>query len=76
MATTTATQKGQVLIPAILRKKLNIRKGTRLSVTEQDGRIIMEPLPDDFIRQDRGRFKTKGKMLKRLLAERESEARR
>jgi len=74
MQTTTATQKGQVLIPVSLRRKLSIRKGTRLSVTEKDGKIVMEPLPDDFIKTGRGMLKTKGKVLNTLLADRRFEA--
>ncbi len=74
MPTTTATIKGQVTIPATMRKKLNIRKGTRISVEEQNGKIIMEPLPDDMLKAGRGILKTKGKALKRLLADRKFES--
>lgn len=74
MTTTTATQKGQVLIPVALRKKFNIHKGTRLSVKESNGKIVLEPLADDFICRDRGVLKTQGKLVKQLLADREAEA--
>ncbi len=74
MTTTTATIKGQVTIPAPLRKKLNIRQGTKISVREQDGKIIMEPLPDDVIKAGRGILKTKGTSLRQLLADRATEA--
>lgn len=76
MPTTTATIKGQVTIPATLRKKLNIHQGTRMLVEEKNGKIIMEPLPDDLLKAGRGRLKTKGKALARLLADREFEAKR
>lgn len=74
MTTTTATVKGQVTIPAPLRKKLNIHQGTKISVKEQGGKIIMEPLPDDLLQVGRGILKTKGKALQRLLEDREFEA--
>jgi AbrB family looped-hinge helix DNA binding protein len=76
MTTTTATIKGQVTIPVHLREKLHIRQGTKLKVEEKNGRIIMEPLPDDLLTAGRGMLKSKGKLLKRLLAEREAEAER
>lgn len=74
MPTTTATIKGQVTIPAPLRKKLNIHQGTKISVKEQGGKIIMEPLPDDPLKAGRGILKTKGKVTKQLLADRKFEA--
>lgn len=76
MSTTTATVKGQVTIPRWLREKLHIRQGTRLTVEEKNGRIIMEPLPDDLLCAGRGMLKSKGRALKLLLAEREVEAER
>ena len=76
MSTTTATIKGQVTIPAELRKKLNIHQGTRLRVEEKNGKIIMEPLPDDLLKAGRGMLKSKGKTLQRLLADRAFEANR
>ncbi|MCL7489222.1 MAG: AbrB/MazE/SpoVT family DNA-binding domain-containing protein [Desulfobulbaceae bacterium] len=74
MTTTTATIKGQVTIPAALRRKLNIIRGTKLKVVEKNGKIIMEPLPDDVIKAGRGILKTKGKAIKHLLADRKFEA--
>ena len=74
MPTTTATIKGQVTIPAALREKLHIRQGTRLKVEAKNGKIIMEPLPDDLLKDGKGMLKSKGRVLKRLLADREFEA--
>jgi AbrB family looped-hinge helix DNA binding protein len=74
MITTTATIKGQVTIPAALRKKLNIIRGTKLKVVEKNGKIIMEPLPDDVIKAGRGILTTKGKAIKHLLADLKFEA--
>ena len=46
---TKATVKGQVLIPVALRRKYGITKGTRISITEEKGRIVLEPITPDFI---------------------------
>ena len=40
------TRKGQVTIPAAYRKKLHIREGTRLIVSQDQDSIIMKPVPD------------------------------
>jgi len=37
------TRKGQTTIPAQLRKKYNIQKGTRLQVIETDEGILLKP---------------------------------
>lgn len=73
MPTTVATVNGQVTIPAALRQQRNIRQGTRILVEEKSGKIIMEPLPDDLLKTGRGRLKTKGEVLKNLLADREAD---
>ncbi|HRU40111.1 MAG TPA: AbrB/MazE/SpoVT family DNA-binding domain-containing protein [Candidatus Goldiibacteriota bacterium] len=58
MYTITVTQKGQVVIPAKLRKKLNIKKGTKLIVREEDGGIFMAPSGRSYVSKLRGMFKS------------------
>jgi len=77
MAISRATIKGQVIIPAPLRKKFNIKKGTRIAIIEGEGNIIvMKPLPDDPIEASRGALKGKTSILKALLKDRREEAKR
>ncbi|GBE13289.1 spoVT / AbrB like domain protein [bacterium BMS3Bbin14] len=76
MAVTTLTLKGQVVIPASLRKKMKIHQGTRLKVEEKNGKIIMEPLPDDLVSSGRGLLKSKGRVLQALLQDRADEGQR
>jgi len=38
--TTTLTSKGQITIPKELREKLNLRKGDKLVLVEEDGNIL------------------------------------
>jgi len=45
-ATVKVTRKGQVTIPVAFRKKLRIREGTKLIVSQEKGHITMEPVPD------------------------------
>lgn len=72
-----AMVKGHVVIPAELRKKFNIKKGTRVSITEGEGKvIIVKPLPDEPIEASRGALKGRTSLLKALLKDRREEAKR
>ena len=67
---TTATSKGQIVIPSSLRKKLGIKEGTRIQIEldEDSGEIILKPITREHVHSLRGKFKGKG-LLKALLAE-------
>jgi AbrB family looped-hinge helix DNA binding protein len=56
-AVSTVTTKGQLVIPAKLRRKYGIRKGTRVAMIEEENRIILQPLTREFIRSVRGSLK-------------------
>jgi len=70
----TSTVKGQIVIPADIRAKFRIKKGTRVNVYEDRNKIIVEPLPDDPIKEGRGMLKTRERILKALMADRKREA--
>ena len=36
--------RGQVVIPAKIRRRLGLKQGSRLAVGEEDGRIVLEPV--------------------------------
>jgi AbrB family looped-hinge helix DNA binding protein len=63
MAATTesayVTSKGQVVVPARLRRKFGIKAGTRLNFTETDGQIMIQPVTREFIDSFCGLFKAK-----------------
>lgn len=47
MSTVAVTDRGQIVIPASLRRKFHIKKGSKLSVEESEGGIIvLRPYPD------------------------------
>jgi AbrB family looped-hinge helix DNA binding protein len=50
----TVSSKGQVVIPAALRKKLRITSGTRVAIGERDGSIVLTPNPYDALLALRG----------------------
>ena len=73
MEMSVVTTKGQVVIPAKLRRKYGIKIGTKIQFAEENGEIIMLPLTEETIDQNIGFLGTKGKLLKKLLQEKKSE---
>jgi len=67
------TVKGQIVIPAKLRRKFGIKKGTQVYIYERDGEITIKPITDDYIRNMAGMAGTKGKLLKSLMNEKAKE---
>lgn len=45
------TEKGQVVIPVVLRRKFGIKKGTRIQFIEKEGQIILNPLTPEVFRE-------------------------
>jgi AbrB family looped-hinge helix DNA binding protein len=81
MITVSVTEKGQIVIPAPLRRKLHIKKGSKLGIEEaKGGTIILKPLwdisSDDPVEKSKGILKGKSSLLKSLLNERKKEASR
>jgi AbrB family looped-hinge helix DNA binding protein len=66
---TFATTKGQIVIPAALRKKFGIKAGTRIIVTDVGDSIQLTPVTDQYLRSLQGSYKGKG-LVKSLLDER------
>ena len=56
--------KGQIVIPATLREKLNIKAGTRVAIRSEENQLILQPINDEFIRSLRGCLKGKGSIAK------------
>jgi AbrB family looped-hinge helix DNA binding protein len=71
--TSVVTTKGQLVIPARLRRRFGIKKGTMVTFTEDDGRIIVQPVTREFIRGLRGSLKGEPSALEVLLEERKRE---
>lgn len=69
----TVTSKGQFVIPAKLRRKLGIRKGTRVAFIEENHRLVLQPLTPAFIRSLRGSWKGGPSALEFLLEDRKRE---
>jgi AbrB family looped-hinge helix DNA binding protein len=74
---TTATTKGQIVIPSSVRQQLGITEGTRIhiEVDEARGQIILTPITPAYIRSLRGKHRGRG-LLRALEAERQRERER
>ena len=66
---TYATVKGQIVIPAALRKKYGITGGTRIVVTDNGDEIVLRPITPQYLKKLRGSLKGSG-ALKVLMDER------
>ncbi|MCC6568851.1 MAG: AbrB/MazE/SpoVT family DNA-binding domain-containing protein [Anaerolineales bacterium] len=52
-----ATVKGQIVIPAPLRKKYGIKEGTRIVVMDNGMEIILRPITREYLKSLRGSLK-------------------
>ena len=61
------TRKGQTTIPARLREKYKIRRGTRLEVIDSGSGILLKPKPSTADLAGSGSKHSTPRMMKRLL---------
>ena len=73
MDKTVVTAKGQIVIPAKLRRKHGIKKGTPVAFYERNGEIVLQPITDEYIRSMAGIARTWGNLLKTLMEEKKRE---
>ena len=57
---TSVTVKGQVVIPAQIRHRLGIKKGSKFHVEEKNGEIILRPLTKQYFQKMSGILKGGG----------------
>jgi len=69
------TSKGQIVIPASLRRKFGITPQTRIVISEDGQQIILKPITAEAIRQLHGSLKGSG-MVRALLEERAADRER
>lgn len=74
MSIVKTTEKGQVVIPIEIRKKYRIAKGTRITIYEKNGEIILKPLFKEPVKEGRGFFKDGLSALDVLIKDRQEEA--
>ncbi|MBI5373918.1 MAG: AbrB/MazE/SpoVT family DNA-binding domain-containing protein [Candidatus Schekmanbacteria bacterium] len=68
------TEKGQVVIPAEIRKRYHIIKGTKVIIIDKNGQIILKPVLKEAVREARGYFKKGSSALKTLIEDRKEDS--
>ena len=74
MTIISMTSKGRIVIPSRIRKRFNIKKGTKLCVIEKHSKIVLKLLTNDYFEKVAGILNTKGKLTQALLKERAEES--
>jgi AbrB family looped-hinge helix DNA binding protein len=67
---TTVSTKGQFVIPSEMRAALGIGPGTRIAVTQDGSRIVLEPVSEKLVDSTRGLFSGKPSLSEALRRER------
>jgi AbrB family looped-hinge helix DNA binding protein len=70
MDTASVTSKGQLVIPARLRRKYGIEPGTKVRFVERDHEILLQPVTKEYVRSVCGLLKSESSATQMLLRER------
>ena len=70
METAYVTSKGQLVIPARIRRKYGIKPGTKVCFLERDGELLFQPVTKEYIRSVCGMLRSETSVTKELLEER------
>jgi len=66
---TYATTRGRIVIPVTLRRKYDIKEGTRIFIEDNGDSIVLKPITEEYLKKLQGSLKSKG-ALKTLVNER------
>ncbi len=69
----TVTSKGQLVVPARIRRRFGIKPGTSVRFIERNGEILFQPITKEFIRSLKGCLKSETSVTADLLRERAAE---
>ena len=73
MDTGIVTIKGQVVIPSRIRRRLGIKKGTKVCFIERNEDVIIRPLTRDYLEKMAGFLSTGGEVTKSLIETRKQD---
>jgi len=73
MHTSTVTRKGQIVIPAPLRRKLGFDQGTKVAIVETDDGVEVRPLDDHYFERFAGVLSGEDNAPQALREERQTE---
>ena len=70
METAYVTSKGQLVVPAKLRRRYGIKPGTKVCFVERENEILFQPVTKEYIRSVCGMLKSETSVTRELLKER------
>ena len=70
MDTAYVTSKGQLVVPAKLRRRYGIKPGTKVCFIERGNEILFQPVTKEYIRSVCGMLKSETSVTQELLKER------
>jgi AbrB family looped-hinge helix DNA binding protein len=70
------TTKGQLVVPAGIRRRFGIKPGTAIRFIERDGEILFQPVTREFIRSLQGSLRANGSATEDLLRDRAADRKR
>lgn len=70
METAYVTSKGQLVVPAKLRRRYGIKPGTKVCFVERENEILFQPVTKEYIRSVCGMLKSAASVTHELLKER------
>ena len=70
MDTAYVTSKGQLVVPAKLRRRFGIKPGTKVHFIERGNEILFQPVTKEYIRSVCGMLKSETSVTQELLKER------
>ena len=70
MKEATLTSKGQLVVPADIRKRYGLKQGTKVYFIEREGEIVFQPVTKEYIRSLCGILTSETPVTKELLKER------
>jgi AbrB family looped-hinge helix DNA binding protein len=76
LETSTVTSKGQLVVPARLRRRFGIKPGTEVRFIEREGEIVFQPVTKEFIRSLQGSLRDEGPATAELLRDRAADRKR
>jgi AbrB family looped-hinge helix DNA binding protein len=69
----TMTSKGQIVVPARLRRRYGLKPGVKVFFIERQDEILFQPLTKEYIRSVHGMLTSKTSVTQELLNERKKE---
>lgn len=70
MEESTMTSKGQIVIPARLRRRYGLKPGTKVYFIERDKEIVFQPVTKEYLKSVHGMLTSETSVTKELLKER------